>query len=41
VVDLAAGPFSTTQPTVENIVFAAGDGNWHVQILSAAVSGAN
>jgi len=27
VVDLAAGPFSTTQPTV----FAAGDGNWHVQ----------
>jgi hypothetical protein len=31
VVDLAAGPFSTTNPTVENIVFAAGDGNWHVQ----------
>ena len=31
VVDLANGPFSTTLPTVENIVFAAGDGNWHVQ----------
>jgi hypothetical protein len=31
VVDLGAGPFSTTLPTVENIVFAAGDGNWHVQ----------
>ena len=31
VVDLGSGPFSTTHPTVENIVFVAGDGNWHVQ----------
>jgi hypothetical protein len=31
VVDLGNGPFSITLPTVENIVFAGGDGNWHVQ----------
>ena len=31
VADLANGPFSTALPTVENIVFAAGDGNLHVQ----------
>jgi hypothetical protein len=30
VVDLGSGPFSTTHPTVENIAFTAGDGNWHV-----------
>jgi hypothetical protein len=31
VVDLGNGPFSTTLPAVQNIVFGAGDGNWHVQ----------
>ena len=41
VVDLGSGPFSTTHPTVENIVFVAGDGNWHVQFYLRPFSSAN